>query len=134
LGDPEAELNEYWLLLQSLYGLCRSSQHWYEKINKILVYIGLTPSLEDPCLFTGFGRDPNDSDSHVSDHPLSLGLYIDNFFFFLEDPKVKELFCRLLSEHCKVDFMGIVELFLGVHFSWQISLSLVLVHLNQSDF
>jgi hypothetical protein len=30
--------------------------------------------------------------------------------------------------------MGIVERFLGVHFSWQISLSLVLVHMNQSGF
>jgi hypothetical protein len=33
-----------------------------------------------------------------------------------------------------VDFKGIVEWFLGVHFSWQISLSLVLVHMNQSGF
>ncbi len=31
-------------------------------------------------------------------------------------------------------FMGIVEWFLGVHFSWQISLSLVLVHMNQLGF
>jgi hypothetical protein len=30
--------------------------------------------------------------------------------------------------------MGIIEWFLDVHFSWQISLSLVLVHLNQSGF
>jgi hypothetical protein len=30
--------------------------------------------------------------------------------------------------------MVIVEWFLGVHFSWQISLSLVLVHMNQSSF
>ncbi len=30
--------------------------------------------------------------------------------------------------------MGIVEWFLGVHFSWQISSSLVSVHLNQSGF
>jgi hypothetical protein len=30
--------------------------------------------------------------------------------------------------------MGIVEWFLGVHFSWQISLSLVLIHMNQLGF
>jgi hypothetical protein len=44
------------------------------------------------------------------------------------------MFCCLLSKRCKVDFMGIVEWFLGVHFSWRISLSLVSVHLNQSGF
>jgi hypothetical protein len=98
LGDPEAEPNEYWLLLRTLYGLCCSPQHWYKKITNIFLSIGLTPSLEDPCLFTGFIRDPNNPDSHVSDHPLSLGLYIDNFVYFLEDPKVEDLFCPLLSK------------------------------------
>jgi hypothetical protein len=33
------------------------------------------------------------------------------------DPAIKTLFCQLLLEHSKVNFMGIVELFLGVHFS-----------------
>jgi hypothetical protein len=45
---------------------------------------------------------------------------------------VEALFCHLLSERCKVDFMGIVEWFLGVHFSWQITQDAVSVHLNQS--
>jgi hypothetical protein len=92
------------------------------------------PSLKGPCLFTGFVRDPNNPYSHGSNHPLSLDLYVDDFIYFLEDPKVKELFCHLLSERCKVNFMGIIEWFLGIHFSWCISLSLVLVHLNQSGF
>jgi hypothetical protein len=35
-GDPEAEPNEYWLLQKTLYGLCRSPHHWYDKINAIL--------------------------------------------------------------------------------------------------
>jgi hypothetical protein len=30
--------------------------------------------------------------------------------------------------------MGIVEWFLGIHFSWRITPSLVAVHLNQSGF
>jgi hypothetical protein len=59
LGDPKAEPNEYWLLLQTLYNLHRSPRYWYKKINKILFSIGLTPSLEDLCLFTGFVHDPN---------------------------------------------------------------------------
>ena len=47
---------------------------------------------------------------------------------------MKTLFCRLLSERCKVDFMGIAEWFLGVHFSWRVTSSSVLVHTNQSGF
>jgi hypothetical protein len=117
-----------------LYGLRRSPRHWYEKFNKILLSIGLTPSLEDPCLFTGFIHSPNNPSGRVYDKPLSLGFYVDDFVYFSKDPKVEELFCRLLSERCKVYFMGIVEWFLGVHFSWHISSSLVSVHLNQSGF
>jgi hypothetical protein len=79
-------------------------------------------------------RDPNNTHSHVSDHPLSLGLYVDDFVYFSKDPKVKDLFFCLLSERCKVNFMGIVVWFLGVHFSWRISSSSVLVHFNQSGF
>ena len=65
---------------------------------------------------------------------LSLGMYVDDFVYFLEDPAVKALLCRLLAESCKVVFMGIVEWFLGVHFSWRITPSSVAVHLNQSGF
>ncbi len=101
---------------------------------KFSFFIGLTPSLEDLCLFTSFVQDPNDPDGHVSDKPLSLGLSVDDFVYFLEDQDVKKLFCRLLSKCCNVDFMGIVEWFLGVHFSWCISSSLVSVYLNQSSF
>jgi hypothetical protein len=65
---------------------------------------------------------------------LSLGIYVDDFVYFLEDPAVKSLFFWLLCKHCNVDFMGIVSWFLGVHFLWQTTPSLVAVHLNQSGF
>ncbi len=35
-GDPDAEPQEYWLLLRTLFGLRCSPQHWYDKINAIL--------------------------------------------------------------------------------------------------
>ena len=70
----------------------------------------------------------------MSSAPLSLGMYVDDFVYFSKDPAVEALFCRLLAKQCKVDFMGIVEWFLGVNFSWQITPSLVAVHLNQSGF
>jgi hypothetical protein len=55
-GDPETNPNEYWLLQKTLYGLRCSPRHWYDKINRILKFIGLEPSLEDPCLFTSFSK------------------------------------------------------------------------------
>ena len=133
-GDPEAAKDEYWLLKRTLYGLRRSPRHWYDKINAILQSIGLVPSLEDPCLYTGFITDPSNPLSGPTATPLSLGLYVDDFVYFSEDPAVEKLFCRLLAERCKVDFMGIVEWFLGVHFSWRLTPSAVAVHLNQSGF
>jgi hypothetical protein len=61
-------------------------------------------------------------------------MYVDDFVYLSEDPVVEALFCCLFAEYCKVDFMGIIEWFLGVHFLWRITLSLVDVHLNQSGF
>ena len=92
-GDPESDPQEYWVLLKTLYCLRRSPRHWYDKINAILISIGLTPSLEDPCLFLGFVVDPLDPSKHASEHPLMLGLYVDDFEYFLEDPVIKSCFC-----------------------------------------
>ncbi len=77
-------------------------------------------------------KDPSGSPSSA---PLSMGLYVDDFVYFLEDPAVEALFERLLWEQIKVDLMGLVEwLFLSIHFSWQITKSTVDVHMNQSGF
>jgi hypothetical protein len=61
-------------------------------------------------------------------------MYVDDFVYFSEDPALEALFCCLLAERCKVNFMEIVEWFLGVHFLWRVTPSLVAVHLNQSGF
>ena len=120
--------------MKTSYGLRQSPCHWYDKINAILISIGLTPSLKDPCLYSGLIHDPSDPSSEKSSSPLTLGLYVNDFVYFSEDPAVEALFCRLLSEQCKVDFMGVVEWFLGIHFAWRITPSSVSVHLNQSGF
>ena len=133
-GDPNADPQEYWLLLKTLYGLRRSPRHWYDKINAILISIGLNLSLEDPCLYSGFIQDPSDPSLEKSTSPLTLGLYGEDFVYFSEDPSVEALFCRLLAEGCKVDFMGVVEWFLGIHFAWRITSNSASVHLNQSGF
>jgi hypothetical protein len=134
LGDPDATSDEYWLLLKTLYGLCWSPRHWYDKIDAILCSLGLTPSSYDPCLYSGFIQDPNNPSQSLSTKPLSLGLYFDDFVYFSEDPVVEALFERLLCKQITVNFMGLVEWFLGIHFAWQITKSTVDVHMNQSGF
>jgi hypothetical protein len=133
-GAPDVKPNEYWLLQRTLYGLRRSPRHWYNKINAICCSFGLYPSLEVPCLYSGFIQDPSYPSRLPSTTPLTLGLYVDDFVYFMEDPAVEALFCCLLAEHSKVDFIGVVEWFLGIHSSWKITPSLVSVHLNQSGF
>ncbi len=119
---------------KALYGLSWSPRHWYKKIDAILCSIGLTPSSYNPCLYSGSVRDPKDPSGSPSSTPLSMGLYVDDFVYFLEDPAVKALFERLLRERIKVDFTGLVEWFLSIHFSWRITKSVVDVHMNQLGF
>ena len=61
-------------------------------------------------------------------------MYVDDLVYFLVDLAVEALFCWLLAEWCKVDFMGIMEWFLSMHFSWHITSTSIDVHLNQSGF
>jgi hypothetical protein len=130
-GDLHAAKDEYWLLQKTLYGLQHSPQHWYEKIDSILHSICLTPNAHDPCFCTGFVQDPLDPSASQSSVPLSMGLYVDNFLYFSADPAVEELFEWLSWERVKVGFMGLIEWFLGIHFSWR---SRVDVHLNQTGY
>jgi hypothetical protein len=123
LSDPDAAKEKYWLFQKTLYGLRCSPHHWYEKIDSMLRSIGLTPNAHDPCLYTRFVQDPQDPSASHSAVPLSLGLHVDNFVYFSEDPNVEALFERLLQERVKVNFMGLVEWFLGIHFSWHFTSS-----------
>jgi hypothetical protein len=126
LYNPEANPQEYWLLLKTLmvFGT-------YNKNNAIFMSIGLTPSLKDPCLYSGYIQDHLNLSGAKLEHPLSPCLYVDDFVYFSEDPEFKSLFCCLLDERYKVDFMGIVEWFLDVHFSRRITPTSVAVHINQ---
>lgn len=92
------------------------------------------PNAHDPCFYTGYVCDPRDHSSSASSVPLSLGLYGDDFVYFSQDQETEALFERLLRERVKVDFMGLAEWFLGVHFSWCFTASRVDVHLNQTGF
>ena len=61
LGDPDADLDEFWLLKSSLYGLQRAPRHWFEKMSKAMRDMGLKPSAHDPCLFIGVPSWPASS-------------------------------------------------------------------------
>jgi hypothetical protein len=133
-GDPDAHKDEYWLVQKTLHGLHRSPWHWDKCIDSILCSISLTPNPHGPCFYMGFVRDPSNILTVPFTIVLSLGLYVDDFIYFSEDPVVECLFERLLQKHITVDFIRLVEWFLGIHFSWHFSLYQVDVHLNQAGF
>ena len=73
-GDPSDAKNEFWLLKKTLYDLRRSLKHWYKKIDQIFCSMGLQPNLYDPCVYSGFVRDPNDPSDTLSIVPLTVTL------------------------------------------------------------
>jgi hypothetical protein len=96
--------------------------------------MGLRPNPSDPCLFTGYIIDPTNPSVPPSTAPLTLGLYFDDFVYFSPVDSVETKYQEILSNLIAVDFMGIVEWFLGTHFSWSITPSIVKVHMNQAGF
>jgi hypothetical protein len=59
---------------------------------------------------------------------------MDDSTYFLEDPKVEQVFESLLSLLITVNFMGTVEWFLGTHFQWNKLDKEVSVYLSQTGF
>ncbi len=116
-GDLDVPKDGCWLFQMTLYGLHCSPCHWNQRIDSILCMFDLTPNPHDPCFYTGFVCDPRNVLTVPSAVPLSLGLYVDDFVYFLENPDLECLFKHLLQERIKVDFMGLAERFLGIHFS-----------------
>jgi hypothetical protein len=64
-----------------------------------------------------------------------VGIYVDDFVFFSTDPAQELLFQSELSKHCRVDFMGDVDFFLGTAFTYRRhSDGNLSVHLGQAAF
>jgi hypothetical protein len=121
-GDPANEKDEFWLLKKTLYGLRRSPHHWYNMFTTMLKNIGLTPSPHDLCLFSGIVQSADISTDVPASHRkrIHVGIYVDDFVFFSEDPREEDLFKQAMS-NCTVpiDWMGTVSYFLGTAFDWQ---------------
>lgn len=78
--------------------------------------IGLEQSVHDPCLFSGNLKSDN---SPSSKSKLHVGIYVDDFVFYSEDPAIEKAFQEQLKTKVKVDFMGDVDYFLGTAFTWK---------------
>ena len=52
-GCPKSPPNLYWLLKHTLYGLCHSARHWFERATELLKQSGLTQCPNAPCMFHG---------------------------------------------------------------------------------
>ena len=83
----------------------------------------ILPGLHDPCLYQGVPLSPIDRDpisvtqfpgdqASPTDKPLHLGLYVNYFVYFSEDPEIERRFERLLAAKLKVEFIGTVNWFL----------------------
>ncbi|KAL7475451.1 hypothetical protein ACHAW6_001358 [Cyclotella cf. meneghiniana] len=87
---------------------------------KILTKLGLKASQNDPCIYTGVVNPGPDYDPATSDRKLlHIGIYVDDFVYFSEDPAEEKLFQEALASRIKVDFMGAVDYFLGTAFTWK---------------
>ena len=78
-------------------------------MSSLLQQCGLRPTANNPCVFMG-------SPDRVN--TMYLGLYVDNFIYFSTSRDTEIAFKRKLQYLIAVDFMGEVNHFLGIKFSW----------------
>ena len=100
--------NMYWKLRKTLYGLKQSPCHFYDLACKLLKQLGLKSHPSSPCLFSGV-IVPNQP-------PIYLGLYVDDFIYFSESPKVERIFKERFSKLISIDWNGEIDYFLGICF------------------
>jgi hypothetical protein len=132
VGDPAHGKDEYWLLNKTLYGLRRSPHHWYNMFCTALKELGLEQSVHDPCLFSG---NLASDTAPTAKSKLHVGIYVDDFVFYSEDPAIEKAFQEQLKQKVVVDFMGDVDYFLGTAFTWKhLPGGHLSVHLCQSAF
>jgi hypothetical protein len=96
--------------------------------------MGLKQSTHDPCLFHGVPSTP-DFPASDTDAPVTVGLYVDDMVYYSTNDASEQRFENILSSQFTNSFMGVVNWFLGTHFTW---LTLpdgnISVHLSQVAF
>ncbi len=102
--------------------------------SQALLDMGLTQSTHDPCLFHGVPSSSNHP-AQPNDAPLTVGLYVDDMVYFSDDDTIENRFESILASNFKISFMGVVNWFLGTHFTWfDHPDGNVSVHLSQMAF
>ena len=123
-GCPFSAPGTYWRLKKTLYGLRRSPRHWYKTFCKVLEDIGLTKCPHDPCVYKG--QSPTGG-------TIFFGMYVDDCAYFGSDDATERWFERELGSRLKIDFMGDLSYYLGVHYVWgKTSDGRLTVHLSQA--
>ena len=122
-GCPFSKPGTYWRLKKTLYGLRRSPRHWYKTFSAVLEAMGLTKCPHDPCIF--IGKSPTGG-------TIYFGTYVDDCAYFGTDNETEQWFEQELGSRLKIDFMGDLSYYLGVHYEWgQTEDGRLTVHMSQ---
>jgi Reverse transcriptase (RNA-dependent DNA polymerase) len=108
-GRPFSAPGTYWRLKKTLYRLRRSPRHWYQTFSSVLQEIGLKKCPHEPCLF--IGKTPTGG-------TIYFGIYVDDCTYFGTDDESERWFESQLGSCLKIDFMGPLSYYLGVHYVW----------------
>ncbi|KAL7445637.1 hypothetical protein ACHAXH_009550 [Discostella pseudostelligera] len=85
--------------------------------SQALLEMGLQQSPLDPCLFHEVPLTP-DHPASPDDEPLSIRLYVDDVVYYSPIDLVEKRFEQILAAKFQISFMGVVNWFLGTHFTW----------------
>lgn len=119
VGDHAYSNDKYWLLNNTLYGLCKSPKHWYTMFTSVLLDIGTWLLPNRPSLYLRNVKYHSGQVGTSSAAPVEVGIYVDDFVFYSTDPAQDLLFQQELSKRCKVDFMGGTDFFLGTSYTYR---------------
>ena len=103
---PRSRKGTCWKLKKTLCGLARSAHHWHTAVSGHLTDdLGFKAMDHDKCAFKC---------QPIPDKPpIHVGLYVDDFIYWLESDEVEKWFENKLKSHVKADFKGDVNWFLG---------------------
>ena len=92
------------LLKRSLYGLKQSPRCWNSALDLGLKECGFSPTIADPCIYTGLVRNSE----------VVLGVYVDDMLIASVNSEVIGSVKSLVASKFAIKDMGVVAYFLGV--------------------
>lgn len=106
-GDVEEEMfmvqpkgfvqgNKVCRLKKAIYGLKQASRQWNKKLDTSLKEIGILQSTLDPCIYYKI----------VGEKRTFVGVYVDDFMIFSNDPVTKQFLKSQLQSRFKMKDLG----------------------------